>query len=115
MQPVDSFMKAREAGERGTACLRGQSALRVESGADAQCFAPCVLPVNLVAFDAPHLQPEAVRAHVDDGERAWGNRFVRHGRGSVAETTSARSMSPCSLAKRSALFPFLLRSTDTPG
>ncbi len=78
MQALDPLAEAREAGERGAPRLRCQAALRIDTGADAQRLAPGVETVDLVALDAPDLEAEAVRAHVDDGERFGGGR-TRHG------------------------------------
>ncbi len=57
----------------------GEPAALVEARADAQRLAPGVEPVDLVAFDASDLEPEAVRAHVDDGERGGSECGRRHG------------------------------------
>ena len=61
--------------------------LLVDARADAQRLAPGVEAEDLVALDASDLEPEAVRSHVDDGERA-GARWRSRGmvRRSVAET-----------------------------
>ena len=53
---------ARARGER-------EAALLVDARAEADRLAPRVEAEDLVAFDAADLEPEAVRAQVDDGER----------------------------------------------
>ena len=90
--------------------------LRIEAGADAQRFAPGVLPVDLIAFDSRHFQPEAVRTHVDDGKRTGGERIARHGGGSVAETAPRQEtgVASCTWQQDGPSIPsaraFLLRS-----
>ena len=88
MQPPDALAEAREAGDRGAPRLGREAAAGVETGADAQRLAPRVEPVDLVALDATDLEPKAVRAHVDDGERGGGERRARHGGGSVADSNA---------------------------
>ena len=69
-RPAQPLAEAREAGERGAPRVRRQMRPRSSSaGADAQRLAPGVEAEDLVALDAADLEPEAVRAHVDDGER----------------------------------------------
>ena len=61
----------------------------VETGAEAQRFAPGVLAVDLVALDAADLEAEAVRPEVDDGESGGGHeakRCLSASRRSLAET-----------------------------
>ena len=69
MQSLDPLAEAGETGDGRAPRVSGEPAARIEARADAQRLAPGVEPVDLVAFDAPHLEPEAVRTHVDDGER----------------------------------------------
>ena len=69
MQSLDALAESREAGEGGAARFRSEAAALVDAPADAQVLAPRVEAEDLVAFDAADFEPEAVRAHVDDGER----------------------------------------------
>src|SRR2546421_9662831 len=48
------------------------SSIAVEAGAEAQRLAPCVLPVDLAAFNAADLEPKAVRSEIDDGKSSGG-------------------------------------------
>ena len=69
MQALDALAETREAGESGAPRFRREPAALVDAGADAQILAPGVEAKDLIAFDASDLEAEAVRAHVDDGER----------------------------------------------
>ena len=72
VQAGEPFAEAREALKRGLHRRGFDATLCIEAGAEAQRFAPGVEPVDLIAFDATDLEPEAVRAQVDDGERGGG-------------------------------------------
>ncbi len=76
-----ALAKSREAFDRGLHRGCGDASLRVEACAEAQCLAPGILPVDLVALDAADFKPEAVRPEVDDGKSGCG-----HDVGSVAES-----------------------------
>ena len=52
------------------------TALLVDACAEAQRLAPGVELIDLVAFDAADLQPEAVRAEVDDRQQTIGLAFA---------------------------------------
>ena len=73
MQAAQPLAEAREARERRRCARRREVAAAVDARAEAQRLAPRVEPEDLVALDAPDLEPEAVAAHVDDSERrrAW--------------------------------------------
>ena len=70
-----------------------QVAVGVDARAHAQRLAPGVEAEDLVALDAADLEPEAVGAHVDDGERRGGERRVRGmmAAQSLADARRARS------------------------
>ena len=57
-----------------------QAPLFVHARAEANRFAPGVETEDLVAFDAAHLEPEAVRSQVHDGERRGCRRRLCGGR-----------------------------------
>ena len=56
------FAKALQASDRGLHRCGRDSAVAVESGAEAQRLAPSVLAIDLTAFDTPDFEPEAVRS-----------------------------------------------------
>src|SRR5215831_11731245 len=70
MQSGEPFAKSRQAFERRFPRGRLDAPLRIEPGAEAQCLAPRIEPIDLVAFDAADLQSKTVRPEVDDGERS---------------------------------------------
>ena len=86
MQAGQAFPETREARQRGALGCGRQAAIFVHARAEANRFAPGVETEDLVAFDASHLEPEAVRSQVHDGERggcrvsfAGGASCLRHG------------------------------------
>jgi hypothetical protein len=70
MKACEPFGESRQARERQSSRIRRQVAAIVEARTDAQHLALRVEPVDLVAFDPPNFEPEAVRAHVDDRQRS---------------------------------------------
>ena len=80
VQAAQPLAEAREASERGTLRLRRDATEIIQRRAHPQRLAPGIEPEDLVALDATELEPEAVRAHVDDGERR-GRRLGARARG----------------------------------
>src|SRR5215831_839998 len=73
MQSGEPFAKSRQAFERRFPRGRLDAPLRIEPGAEAQCLAPRIEPIDLVALDATDLQSKTVRPEVDDSERGGGH------------------------------------------
>jgi hypothetical protein len=72
----EALAKAREARERRLHRRLREAALLVHAGAEAQRLAPGVELVDLVAFDAADLQPEAVGPEIEDRQQAIGLAFA---------------------------------------
>ena len=76
MKPREPLAKPGEARQRSLHRRPREAALLVDARAEAQRLAPRVELVDLVAFDAPDLQPEAVRPEIDDRQQAIGLAFA---------------------------------------
>ncbi len=79
MEALDALAETREAGERRSPRFGHDAAALVDAGAHAQRFAPGIEAEDLIALDAPDLETETVRAHVDDGEGLGGGNRTLHG------------------------------------
>ena len=73
MHAGKALAEARQAFQRGLHRRRGDAPLRIEACAEAQRFAPRVLPIDLVALDPADFEPEAVGSKIDDSERGRGH------------------------------------------